>query len=322
MKAVICTKYGPPEVLALKEVAMPPVKDHEVLIRVAATAVNSADWRLRKAEPFAVRLFFGLTGPRKPILGGVLSGQVEAIGKEVKRFKVGDQVFGTTGMGFGAYAEYKSLPESGVLALKPNRISHCEAAVIPFGGLTALYFLRRAYLKSGQRVLIYGASGAVGTAAIQLAKHYGAHVTGVCSTANMEMVKALGADRVIDYTREDFTKNGETYDVVFDTVDKISFSDGLKSLHKSGTLLLGAAGLSKMLRGVWTSMTGGKKVISGVMSESTQDMVFLTALIEAGKMKPVIDRTYALERIAEAHAYVEAGHKKGNVAIRLPAGGE
>lgn len=311
----------PPEVLALKETAMPPVKDHELLIRVAATAVNSADWRLRKADPFAVRLFFGLRRPGKPILGGVLSGQVEAVGKAVTRFKVGDQVFGSTGMGFGAYAEYKSLPENAVLAPKPGCISHCEAAVIPFGGLTALYFLHRARIKAGQRVLIYGASGAVGTAAIQLAKHYGTHVTGVCSTANLEMVKALGADQVIDYTRADFTRNGETYDVVFDTVDKIPFSAALQSLHKNGTLLLGAAGLSEGLRGVWTSLTGGKKVIAGVMSESAQDLALLAALVEAGHLKPVIDRTYSLERMAEAHAYVEAGHKKGNVAIRVHAGG-
>jgi NADPH:quinone reductase-like Zn-dependent oxidoreductase len=252
-------------------------------------------------------------------LGGVLSGQVEAVGKDVKRFKVGDEVFGSTGMEFGAYAAYKSLPEDGVLASKPKNISHCEAAVIPFGGITALYFLKRARIKSGQRVLVNGASGAVGTAAIQLAKHYGAHVTGVCSTANLQMVKGLGADQVIDYTREDFTQNGERYDVIFDTVDKVSFSNALKSLHESGILILGAAGLSKMLRGLWTSMTSSKKVISGIISEKTQDLVFLKELIEAGKMKPVIDRTYSLERIAEAHAYVEAGHKKGNVAICLRA---
>jgi NADPH:quinone reductase-like Zn-dependent oxidoreductase len=247
---------------------------------------------------------------------------VEAVGKDVTRFKVGDEVFGSTGMGFGAYAEYKSLPEDAVLASKPKNISHCEAAVIPFGGMTALYFLKRAHVRSGQRVLVNGASGAVGTAAIQLAKHYGAHVTGVCSTANLQMVKALGADRVIDYTREDFTKNGETYDVIFDTVDKVSFSDGLKSLRESGTLILGAAGLSKMLGGLWTSLTGSKKVISGVITEKTQDLVFLKALVEAGKMRPVIDRTYSLERIAQAHAYAEAGHKKGNVAICVNAGAE
>jgi NADPH:quinone reductase-like Zn-dependent oxidoreductase len=319
MKAVVCTRYGPPEVLELKEIELPAVKDNQILIRVAATAVNSADWRLRKADPFGVRLFFGLTKPKKNILGGVLSGQVEAVGKDVKRFKVGDEVFGSTGMEFGAYAAYKSLPEDGVLALKPKNISHCEAPVIPFGGITALYFLKRARIKSGQRVLVNGASGAVGTAAIQLAKHYGAHVTGVCSTANLQMVKALGADQVIDYTREDFTKNGETYDVIFDTVDKVSFSDGLKSLYESGTLILGAAGLSKMLVGLWTSMTSSKKVISGVISEKAQDLDFLKELIEAGKMKPVIDRTYPLERIVQAHAYVEAGHKKGNVAICLHA---
>ncbi|WP_307725554.1 NAD(P)-dependent alcohol dehydrogenase [Adhaeribacter aerolatus] len=289
----------------------------EILIRVKATAVNSADWRLRKAEPFAVRLFFGLRKPKKNILGGVLSGEVEGVGKDVTLLKMGDQVFGSTGMAFGTYAAYKSLPENGVLALKPQNITHQEAAVIPFGGLTALHFLKKAHIKSGQKVLIYGASGAVGTAAIQLAKYFGAHVTGVWSTANLELVKALGADHVIDYTQEDFTQNGITYDVIFDTVDKSLFSPGLKLLNERGILILGAAGLSKMLQGLWVSLTSTRKVITGVISEKAEDLIFLKELIEAGKLKPVIDRTYILAHMAEAHKYVEKGHKKGNVAITI-----
>lgn len=317
MKAIVYTKYGPPEVLALKDVEKPMPKENEILIRILATAVNSGDWRLRKADPFALRLFFGLTKPKTNILGGVLSGEIEAIGKDVKRFKVGSPVFGTTGMSFGAYAEYKCLPENGVLALKPNNISHMEAAVIPFGGTTALHFLKKANIQRGQKVLIYGASGAVGTAAVQLAKYFGANVTGVCSTLNIEMVKSLGADNVIDYTKEDFTQNGETYDVIFDTVNKISFYCSLKSLIKRGILILSAAGMSEMFQGIWTSMTSTKKVLTGVISEKAEDMIFLKELIEAGKLKSVIDRTYPLEQIAIAHTYVEKGHKKGNVAIVL-----
>ena len=317
MKAVTYAKYGSPEVLQLRESAMPHQKDNEILIRIKATAVNSADVRLRKADPFAVRLFFGLLKPRKNILGGVLSGEVTTTGKNVTLFKVGDEVFGTTGMGFGAYAEYNSLPEHGALALKPENMNHEEAAVIPFGGLTALHFLKKANIHRGQRVLIIGASGAVGTAAIQLSKYYGAHVTGVCSGANMELVKGLGADKVIDYTAEDFTRNGETYDVIFDTVNKMPVGRLLGALGKRGILLLGAAGMSGMIQGLLTSLTGSRKVITGVASEKAADMVFLKGLVEAGKLKAVIDRTYSLEDMVVAHAYVEGGHKKGNVAITV-----
>jgi NADPH:quinone reductase-like Zn-dependent oxidoreductase len=317
MKAIVYFKYGAPEVLQLSDIEKPTPKDNEILIKIKATAVNSGDVRLRKADPFAVRFFFGLTKPKKNILGGVLSGEVEAIGSAVKLFKVGDPVFGATGMGFGAYAEYKCLPESAVLAVKPNNITHEAAAVIPFGGMTALYFIKKANIQSGQRILINGASGAVGTAAIQLAKYYGAYVTGVCSTANIDLVKSLGADEAIDYTKEDFTKNGKTYDVIFDTVDKISFSDSLKSLNKKGILILGASGIAGMLQALWTSITSSKKVITGIISQKTEDMIFLKTLIEKGKMKPVIDRRYSITQMAEAHAYVEKGHKKGNVAITV-----
>ncbi|MGZ5222429.1 MAG: NAD(P)-dependent alcohol dehydrogenase [Chitinophagaceae bacterium] len=317
MRAIIYTKYGPPGVLQLKEVDKPAPKDNEILIRVKATAVNSGDLRLRKADPFAVRFFFGLMKPRKNILGSTLSGEIEAIGKDVKLFKVGDFVFGSTGMSFGAYAEYKCLPADGLLAIKPINMTYEEAAAIPFGGITALHFIRKANIQSGQNVLINGASGSVGTAAVQLARYFGAKVTGVCSTANIEMVKSLGASEVIDYTKEDFTKNGKSYDVIFDTVDKISFSASLRSLNKNGILILGASGLRGMLQGLLTSMTNTRKIITGVVSEKTEDIIFLKELVEAGKMKAIIDKTYSLAQIAEAHEYVEKGHKKGNVAITL-----
>jgi NADPH:quinone reductase-like Zn-dependent oxidoreductase len=317
MKAIVYTHYGPPEVLQLKEVEKPLPKDNEILLKVKATAVNSGDWRLRKADPFAVRLFFGLMKPKINILGSVFSGEVERVGKDVKLFKIGDQVFGHTDMRLGAYAEYKCLPENGSLALKPDNLSHTGAAIIPFGGTTALYFIKKAAIKPGQKILIYGASGAVGSTAVQLAKYFGATVTGVCSTANIDLVKSLGADKVIDYTKEDFTQNDEMYDVIFDTVNKISFSSSLKSLNKNGLLILSAAGMSDMFQGFLTSMTSSKKVITGVISHTAEDIIFLKELIETYKLKPIIDKTYPLEQIAEAHAYVEKGHKKGNVAISL-----
>ncbi len=317
MKAIVYMNYGAPEVLQLKNVAKPVPKDNEVLVRIKATAANSGDWRLRRADPFAVRLFFGLTKPKKNILGGVLSGEVEAVGKNVTRFKAGDQVFGMTGMSFGAYAEYKCLPETATLALKPANISHKEAAVIPFGGTTAMHFLKKANIKPGQKVLVYGASGAVGTAVVQVAKSLGAAVTAVCSTANIQLMKSLGADKVIDYKTTDFTNGNEVYDVIFDTVNKTSFSGNLKVLSKTGVLLLSAAEMPQMMRGLWTNMTGGRKVVTGVNGEKTEDMNFLARLIEAGKMKAVIDRSYPLEEMAAAHTYVEQGHKKGNVAIEV-----
>jgi NADPH:quinone reductase-like Zn-dependent oxidoreductase len=268
MKAIVFTQYGPPEVLQLKEVEKPSPRDNEILVSIKATAVNSGDWRLRKADPFAVRLLLGLTKPKINILGSVFSGEVELVGKDVKLFKVGDLVFGHTDMRFGAYAEYLCVQENGTLELKPASLTHAEAAVIPFGGTTALYFIKKAAIKPGQKVLIYGASGAVGCAAVQLAKHFGAIVTGVCSTANIDIVKSLGALKVIDYTKEDFTQNGEKYDVVVDTVNKVSFSRSVKSLNKNGRLILSAAGISEMVQGFLTSATSSKKVLTGVISHS------------------------------------------------------
>jgi NADPH:quinone reductase-like Zn-dependent oxidoreductase len=315
MKAMIYQQYGPPEVFQLAEADKPVPKDNEILVKIFATSANSGDTRLRKADPWAVRLFFGLTRPRINILGGFLSGEVEAVGKGVTKYRVGDAVFGATGMSFGAYAAYKCLPQDGIISLKPGNIGHNEAGTIPFGALTALHFLKKASIKKGQKLLVYGASGAVGTAAVQLAKYFGAEVTAVCSTANIEMVKSLGADKAIDYKKEDFTRNGIKYDVIYETVNKISFTDIVRSLKKGGVLLLGASGPSYMLRGAITSMTGKYKVVTGVTKQTAEGIALLKTLIEAGNYKPVVDSTYDLEQMAEAHRYVELGHKKGNVAI-------
>lgn len=315
MKAAVYVQYGQPGVLQVKEVNRPVQKNNEILVKVKASAVNSGDVRLRKADPFAVRFIFGLVKPKINILGSVFSGEVYCVGKDVKNFKVGEHVFGHTDMRFGAYAEYICLPADGSLALKPGGITHSEAAVIPFGGVAALHFIKKANIQPGQKVLVVGASGAVGSAAVQLAKSYGADVTGVSSTANIALVKAIGADNVIDYTQEDFTKNGEIYDVIFDTVKAISVSRSAKSLSKNGIMILSAAGMSEMFQGLWISKTSNRKVLTGVISHKAADIIFLKELIEAGQFKPVIDKTYSLEQIAEAHAYVEKGHKKGNVSI-------
>jgi 2-desacetyl-2-hydroxyethyl bacteriochlorophyllide A dehydrogenase len=319
MKAIVYERYGPPEVLQLRKVEKPTPKDNEVLIRIYATPVTSGDVRLRKADPFLVRLYFGLTKPKTTILGVDLAGEVEEVGKDVKTYKIGDQVFGSAfDFGLGAYAEYKCLPEESVLAVKPANISYEEAAAVFFGAHTALHFLKKGNIEKGQKILIYGASGAIGTYAVQLARYFGAEVTGVCSTANLELVKSLGADRVIDYTQEDFTKSGETYDIIFDTVGKSPFRGSVRSLKKNGYYLRAVhMSPSPMIKGIWTSMTSSKKVIGGVAGESKEDLIFLKELIEAGKLKPVIDRCYPMEEIAEAHRYVEQGHKKGNVVITL-----
>jgi len=319
MKAIVYTKFGSPDVLKLKEVAKPTPKDNEVLIRIVATTVAVEDPGIR-ARP-------GLNGflkPKKSILGFYLAGEVEAVGKDVKRFKKNDKVYGNTGLGLlGTYAEYICMPEDGALAIKPANITYEEAAALPNGALTALPFLRdKGNIQSGQKVLINGASGAVGTIAVQLAKYFGADVTGVCSTTNLEMVKSLGADKVIDYTKEDFTKNGQTYDIIFDTVGKSPFSSCKSSLTENGIYLTTVPSPMTMLQMLWTSMTGGKKVriaATGLRpsNEKTKELVFLNGLIETGKIKAVIDRSYPLEQITEAHKYVEAGHKKGNVVITI-----
>jgi NADPH:quinone reductase-like Zn-dependent oxidoreductase len=321
MKAVVCTKYGPPEVLQLKEVEKPTPKDNEVLVKIYATTVNATDPMGRAGKPFLARLVPpALTKPKYPVLGNELAGEIEAVGKDVTLYKEGDQVYGLTGLGSGAHAEYKCMPEDRLLAIKPTNMTYEEAAAIPGGALTSLIFLRdKGNIQSGQKVLVYGASGSVGTAAVQLAKYFGAEVTGVCSTANLEMVKSLGADNVIDYTQEDFTKTGETYDIIFDTVGKTSFSRCKGALKKNGIYLETFPELGIFLQMLWTSMVGSKKAIFTASSFkfSTEDLSFLKELIEAGKIKPVIDRTYPLEQIAEAHRYVETGHKRGNVVITV-----
>ena len=323
MKAIVYTEYGPPDVLELKEVEKPAPKDNQVLIKVYATTVTTGDVNARgfvfvpRGFGFVSRLMFGLVKPKKTILGVEFAGEIEAIGKDVTLFQKGDQVFGIDSAGLGAYAEYKCMPETGGLAIKPATLTYEQAAVIPNGALTALTFLRNlGNLQRGQKILINGASGSVGSAAIQIAKYFGAEVTGVCSAANMELVKSLGADQVIDYTRQDFTKSDETYDIIFDTVGKTSFSGCKNALKQKGLYLAGAGGLREFGQMAWT-WTGGKKVIAGVSSERTEDLIFIKKLAEMGKIKPVIDRRYPLEKAADAHRYVDNGHKKGNVVITI-----
>ncbi len=328
MKAIVWTKYGPPDVLELREVEKPAPKDNEVLIRIHATTVTAGDCELRSLKfpiylSLPMRLWRGFLKPREnSILGTELAGEIDVVGKDVKRFKEGDQVFGSAGMAFGANAEYLCLPEEpgemeGGVAIKPANMTFEEAATVPFGGREALHFLRKGNIQSGQKILINGAGGSIGTFAVQLAKHFGAKVTAVDSTAKLDMLLSIGADQVIDYTQEDFTKNGEVYDVIFDVVGTISLSRCERSITQNGTYLLANPLGSQMVCGPWTRMTSSKNVIMQTASPSTQDLIFLRELIEAGKIKSVIDRRYPLEQIAEAHRYVETGEKKGNVVITV-----
>lgn len=323
MKAVICSKYGSPEVLQLMEVEKPTPKDNEVLIKVHATSVTVADCRVRGFNvPLSfwlpARIALGFWKPKKDVLGEELAGSIESVGKNVTLFKKGDKVFAFPGhSSFGCYAEYKCMYENAVIVIKPDSICYEEAAAISFGGGTALHFMRKADIKKGQKVLIYGASGSVGTYAVQLAKYFGAEVTGVCSTTNLKLVKSLGADNVIDYTKQDFTKNGEKYDVIFDAVGKSTYTGCIRALKKEGVYLHAVATPALSMRMRWTSMTTNKKMIGGTLIPKAEDMIFLGELVEKGKISPVIDRMYPLQQIVEAHRYVDRGHKKGNVVITI-----
>lgn len=328
MKAVIWTKYGPPDVLQLKEVEKPTPKDNEVLVKIHATTAATPDTEIRRLKlplSFAIplRLYLGVIRPiRITILGTEFAGEIESAGKEVTRLKPGDQVFGYTGLGMGTYAEYMVLQENpsglaGVLGKKPVNLTYEQAAAVPFGGLEALHSLGKAGIQRGQKVLIVGAGGSIGTYAVQLAKLYGAEVTGVDHAVKVDMLRSIGADQVIDFTREDFTRNGQTYDVILDTINKSPFSGSLRSLNENGTYLNASPGMFDRIRWRWSSKRSTKKVVPWTADYSTDNLLALKELVEEGKIRPVIDRHYPLEQIVEAHRYVETGLKKGNVVIKV-----
>jgi len=323
LRAAVYTRYGPPEVLEIKEVAKPVPRDNEVLVSVHAATVCTPDWRFRRPNPFFIRFMTGLWKPKKArILGMEFSGTVESAGKNVSRFRAGDQIFGSTGFQLGTHAEYVCVPENGTVALKPANMSLEESAAILFGGFSALHFLRMAGIQAGQNVLIYGGSGSVGVFAVQLAKHFGARVTAVCSTTNLELMKSLGADEVVDYTKADFSRAGRVYDIVFDTVGKSGISRSLRGLKRGGALVQGGySGLGSLIvwstRSKWASLTGAAKPIGGMVRGTPEDQTFLKRLIEAGKLRTVIDRRYTLDQIREAHRHAEGGHKKGHVIVLM-----
>jgi NADPH:quinone reductase-like Zn-dependent oxidoreductase len=321
LKAAVYRKYGPPDVLHIENVEKPVPKDNQVLVRVHATTVCAGDVRFRKADPFFLRWLNGIRRPKKiNILGMEVAGTIERVGESVSGCRIGDEVFGSTGLKFGAYAEYACIAEGPLLALRSANVNLETAAAIPFGGVSALHFLRKANLRAGQTVLIYGASGSVGTFAVQLAKYFGAHVTGVCSTRNLDLVRSLGADDVIDYTKNDFSKNGRVYDVIFDTVGKSGFWRSVRSLKRGGSYVFAASGLlAPTLGRLWATLTGAGQLIGGIARMKAGDLRFLMDLVETGKMQVVIHRRYPLDRIAEANRYVETGHKRGNVVVTVAA---
>jgi len=330
MKAVAFTEYGPPDVLQIKEVAKPVPKENEILVRNYATSVNYGDITARNFKNVSPREFnmpflfwilgkvsFGLRRPRNNILGSEFAGEVEAVGKDVTRFQAGDQVFGYLAQSMRANAQYLCIAEDGEVAIKPANMTYEEAAVVPYGTITALNLLRKVNIQSGQKVLIVGASGGIGSAAVQFAKLYGTEVTGICSTPRIEFVKALGADKVIDYTKEDFTQSDERYDLIFDILGRCSFSRCKGVLKENGRYLLASFKMKQLLQMLWTSIVGGKKVICALAPAKSGDLPHIKELIEAGKIKAVIDKRFPLEQTAEAHQYVENGHKKGHIAITI-----
>jgi NADPH:quinone reductase-like Zn-dependent oxidoreductase len=330
MKAIVYSQFGPPDVLQLEEVDQPFPKDNEVLIRVHAAPVNYGDLVARNFKNIPssefhmplplllpTRMYFGFTKPKINILGSEFAGEIEAAGKDVKRFKQGDQVYGYLGQRMGAYAEYLCMPEDGSVAIKPANMTDAEAAAVPYGAIMATSLLRHANLQPGHKVLINGASGGIGSAAVQLAKNYGAEVTGVCGAPRTDYVKLLGADRVIDYTVEDFTQNGETYDLIFDILGKSSFARCRNSLKPNGIYLLASFKMKPVFQMLWTKIAGNQKVICALASEKPDDLVFIKELIEAGQFKSVIDRCYPMDKAAEAHRYAESGRKKAQVVISM-----
>lgn len=318
MKAAVCNRYGPPEVLQIGERPMPKPGDNEILVRNHASAVNSADWRLRKPNPWAVRLFFGFMRPRNPVLGGVFAGVVEAVGSKVTRFAPGDHVMGLNGMRMGCYAQHVCVKANGALTKINKDIAFSEAAATPFGASAAMHFLRKAPIQQGTSVMIYGASGSLGTAAIQIAVMAGARVTAVCSKGNAELVRALGAAEAIDHADPEFSRHAVQYDVLFETVNKLPFKHCLRLLKPKGTLLMASAGVQETLAGSWVHAGGRYRVVSGLAPERGVDMEEMAVWLAEKKFRPAIDRIYPLEQIADAHRYVEAGHKKGNVVITIP----
>jgi len=330
MKAIEYTEYGSPEVLHLTEVTKPAQKDNEILIRVRATSITVGDLWARNFKEISprnfsmplllwlpARMFFGISKPRISILGSEFAGDVEAVGRDVTRFKAGDSVFGYRGQSMGANAEYLCMPEDGMVTIKPINMTYEEAATVPYGALTALNLLRKVNVQAGQKVLILGASGGIGSAAVQLAKYFGAEATGVCSTAGLDFVRSLGADKVIDYTREDFSKNGETYDLIFDIVRKSSFAQCKDSLKSGGVYLLASFKMKQLFQMLWTSVRGGMRVVCALSAEKPGDLDFIRELVKAGKFRSIIDKCYPLEQTAEAHRYAEMEGKKGKVAITL-----
>ena len=318
MRAVVYEKYGPPEVLQIKEFEKPVPKSNEVLIKVYSTAVTVGDVRLRKADPFMARAFNGFFKPKQQILGMNYSGVVEATGQNVNEFKTNDKVYGSTNFAFGTYAEYICVKEDSVITKKPENIDFGQAAALPFGTLTSLYFLRKGKIKNGDKILIYGASGSLGTAAVQLAKYLGAEVSAVCSASNIELVKSLGAGKVIDYTKEDFSEMPDNYEIIYDTVGKIPFLKCMKKLKPKG-IYLDAVHIPPVAfyKDIWTAVTSNKKIIGGTFTERKEDLLFLNDLIKKGLHKPVMDKRYPFEQISEAHRYVDMGHKKGNVVVTI-----